>query len=207
MTDNERWKAVSENDKNYDGIFLYGVKTTKIFCRPSCKSKLPLKKNTVYFETKEEAEQDGYRPCKRCRPDILKYQPIEEIAEKAKLLIHAYFTERQKLARELERVGASYHRMANIFKEYFCMTPKDYYDNLRLVEAKNKLVNTDEKIINIAYDSGFQSLSAFYNLFRKKWVKRHQNTEMRKNKVKHENVAWQVCLRFDGSRRIGVPFA
>jgi AraC-like DNA-binding protein len=57
--------------------------------------------------------------------------------------------------------------MANIFKECFCMTLREYYDNLRLAEAKNKLVNTDEKIINIAYDSGLQSLSAFYNLFRK----------------------------------------
>jgi AraC family transcriptional regulator of adaptative response / methylphosphotriester-DNA alkyltransferase methyltransferase len=171
MTDNERWKAVSENDKNYDGIFLYGVKTTKIFCRPSCKSKLPLKKNIVYFETKESAEQDGYRPCKRCRPDILKYQPIEEITGKTKSLIHAYFTERQKLARELGQIGISRHRMTNIFKEYYGMTPKDYYDNLRLGEAKNRLVNTDEKIINIVYDSGFQSLSAFYNLFRKKMDK------------------------------------
>jgi AraC family transcriptional regulator of adaptative response / methylphosphotriester-DNA alkyltransferase methyltransferase len=168
MTGHERWKAVSENDKNYDGIFLYGVKTTKIFCRPSCKSKLPLKKNIVYFETKEKAEQDGYRPCKRCRPDLLKYEPIEEIAEKTKSLIHTYFTERQKLAHELGRIGVSHHRMANIFKEYYGMTLKEYYDNLRLAEAKNKLADTDEKIINIAYGSGFQSLSAFYNLFRKK---------------------------------------
>jgi hypothetical protein len=53
MTDHERWKAVSGNDKDYDGVFLYGVKTTKIFCRPSCKSKLPLRKNMVYFETPE----------------------------------------------------------------------------------------------------------------------------------------------------------
>ncbi|MDR1144066.1 MAG: AraC family transcriptional regulator, partial [Spirochaetaceae bacterium] len=105
MTGNEGWKAVSENDKDYDGIFLYGVKTTKIFCRPSCRSKLPLKKNIVYFETKEEAEQGGYRPCKRCRPDLLEYRPIEEIAEKTTSFIHAYFTERQKLARELERIG------------------------------------------------------------------------------------------------------
>jgi AraC family transcriptional regulator of adaptative response / methylphosphotriester-DNA alkyltransferase methyltransferase len=171
MTDHERWKAVSENDTDYDGVFLYGVKTTKIFCRPSCKSKLPLKKNIVYFETKEEAEQDGYRPCKRCRPDLLRYQPIAEIAENVKSLIHTYFTERQKLARELGRIGISRHRMANIFKQYFCLTPKEYYDNLRLAEAKNKLAGTDEKIINIAYGSGFQSLSAFYSLFRKKMNK------------------------------------
>ena len=171
MNDNEMWKAISENDKDYDGIFFYAVKTTKIFCRPSCKSKLPLKKNLVYFKTKNEAEKENYRPCKRCRPDLLNYQPIEEIAEKIKMLIHTFFTEQQKLMHEIKQVGISPHRMVNIFKEYYGMTPKEYYDNLRLIEAKNKLVNTDEKIINIAYNCGFQSLSAFYNLFRKKMNK------------------------------------
>jgi AraC family transcriptional regulator of adaptative response / methylphosphotriester-DNA alkyltransferase methyltransferase len=168
MTDDQRWKAISENDTHYDGIFFYGVKSTKIFCRPSCKSKLPLKRNVVYFETGEKAEQAGHRPCKRCRPDLLEYEPIRDIAEKAKLLLNKYFAEQQKLMKEFGQLGLSYHRTVIIFKERYGMTPKEYYDTLRIEEAKKKLAATADTIMDIAYDVGFQSLSAFYNLFKKK---------------------------------------
>ncbi|MDR3356264.1 MAG: AraC family transcriptional regulator, partial [Spirochaetaceae bacterium] len=59
MTDDQKWQAVLTNDGQYDGLFFYGVKSTKIFCRPSCKSKPPLKKNILYFENLKEAEQAG----------------------------------------------------------------------------------------------------------------------------------------------------
>jgi AraC family transcriptional regulator of adaptative response / methylphosphotriester-DNA alkyltransferase methyltransferase len=167
MTDNERWKAVLENDTHYDGIFFYGVKTTKIFCRPSCKSKAPLGKNVAYFATVKQAEQAGYRPCKRCRPDLLEYQPIKEMAEKIKVLLDSYFNREKDLSKEIGKIGVSYHRMVDIFKEYYGITPKKYYDNLRIEEAKKLLVTTNDTIIDISYNIGFASLSAFYNAFKK----------------------------------------
>jgi methylphosphotriester-DNA--protein-cysteine methyltransferase len=168
MTDDQKWQAVLTNNEQYDGLFFYVVKSTKIFCRPSCKSKPPLKKNILYFETIKQAEQAGHRPCKRCRPDLLEYRPIKEIAEKIKILLDNHFTQQKELAEKMEQIGVTYHRMVNIFKEYYGVTPKKYYDTLRLEEAKKKLLETNDTIIDIAYSVGFQSLSAFYKFFQKR---------------------------------------
>jgi len=64
----EQWLAVADNDAAYDGQFYYAVKTTRIFCRPSCKSRLPNRDNVEMFPTAEQALAAHYRPCKRCRP-------------------------------------------------------------------------------------------------------------------------------------------
>jgi AraC family transcriptional regulator of adaptative response / methylphosphotriester-DNA alkyltransferase methyltransferase len=64
------WDATVSCDKEYDGAFFYAVKTTGIFCRPSCKSRVPNKDNVSFFLNASEAQKAGYRPCKRCRPDF-----------------------------------------------------------------------------------------------------------------------------------------
>jgi AraC family transcriptional regulator of adaptative response / methylphosphotriester-DNA alkyltransferase methyltransferase len=180
MTENQKWQAVISNDEHYDGLFFYGVKSTKIFCRPSCKSKAPLKKNILYFETIKQAEQAGHRPCKRCRPELLEYQPIKEIAEKAKLLLDKYFIRQKELSKIIGQIGLTNHRIVHIFKEYYHVTPKQYYDHLRLEEARKKLVTTSDTIMNIAYSIGFQSLSAFYKFF-------HKNMNLSPSKYRKEN--------------------
>ena len=62
------WKAVERHDGKLDGEFFFGVMTTGVYCRPSCASRLPLRKNVRFYATAAEAERDGLRPCKRCRP-------------------------------------------------------------------------------------------------------------------------------------------
>jgi len=62
------WAALERRDAGADGKFLYGVRTTGVYCRPGCASRLPLRKNTLFFETRAEAEAAGLRACKRCRP-------------------------------------------------------------------------------------------------------------------------------------------
>lgn len=69
MVTDEEWKAIIENDATYDDTFCYAVKTTKIYCRPSCSSRIPKRENIeIYYDLKEPGNY-GYRPCKRCRPD------------------------------------------------------------------------------------------------------------------------------------------
>ena len=84
MTEPEMWEAVQRSDASYDGLFFYAVKTTGIFCRPSCKSKPPKRENLCYFASGEEARAAGFRPCKCCRSDLLEYQPMREIAAEIK---------------------------------------------------------------------------------------------------------------------------
>lgn len=64
------WEAVISSNNRFDEIFYYAVKTTGIYCKPSCKSKIPLQQNVLFFYTKNDALEKGYRPCKRCRPDL-----------------------------------------------------------------------------------------------------------------------------------------
>ena len=67
----EKISAIKSRDKSYDGRFYVAVKSTKIVCCPSCPSRIPLDKNIVCVDTLEEALENGYRPCKRCKPDII----------------------------------------------------------------------------------------------------------------------------------------
>lgn len=167
MKELEMWQAVLNNDADYDGVFFYAVKTTGIYCRPSCKSKPPKRENICFFETSEQAQKAGFRPCKRCRSDLIDYQPMKQIAEDVKNKIEKVYREQMALNQELNGIGVSGRRIADIFKEEYGMTPKAYADCLRLEEAKNLLLKTDMKIIDIAYSVGFGSLSAFYHFFKK----------------------------------------
>jgi len=166
MAEEEMWKAVCENDASYDGIFFYAVRSTGIYCRPSCRSKKPRRENVCFFDTGEQARAAGFRPCKRCRSDLLDYQPIKEIAEKAKRLLDDSFRKRSELDRELRQLGVSQRRMAEIFKDEYGLTLSEYVGNLRLAEARRLLSDTNDGIMDIAYSIGFGGLSSFYRFFK-----------------------------------------
>ena len=166
MNEEEEYRAIVENNASYDGVFFYAVKSTGIFCRPSCKSKTPKRDNVTFFDTAEEAMQAGYRPCKRCRSDLITYEPMKEIAEQVKALIDKMFQENAELNQTLTKLGVSGSRMVDIFKAVYGMTPKSYMDALRLKEAKRLLEDTLEPVVDIAYAVGFGSVSAFYRFFK-----------------------------------------
>lgn len=166
MTNDEKLTAVLNNDANYDGIFFYAVKSTGIYCRPSCKSKVPKRENILFFNTADAARRANFRPCKRCRSDLLDYQPVKEIAKKAKQLIDELFQEKNELDEKLRDIGVTQHRMVEIFKEQYGVTLLEYVNRLRLQEAKRLLTETNDEIIDIAYSIGFGSLSSFYRFFK-----------------------------------------
>ncbi|WP_346775323.1 Ada metal-binding domain-containing protein [Bacillus sp. RO2] len=168
MTSEEKWKAVSTCNDYYDGLFYYGVITTGIFCRPSCKAKTPLRKNTIYFENKEVALKDGFRPCKMCRPDLKEttYEPNKELIERAKdIIINSYNMplNRKKMAQKL---GVSNNHLARLFKHYYGMTISEYIMELRMEEAARLLTQTDIEITEVALKAGVKSMSNFYKVFK-----------------------------------------
>jgi AraC family transcriptional regulator of adaptative response / methylphosphotriester-DNA alkyltransferase methyltransferase len=166
LTRAEMWRAVTENDASYDGVFFYAVKSTKVFCRPSCRSKAPSPENVCYFDSAARALAAGYRPCKRCRSDLKDYQPLIEIAERAKRRMDDSLREGDA-PDALEPHPNLTRRTAEVFKETFGVTPRAYVKALRLQEAARRLTETDEAIADIAFAIGFESLSTFYRFFKR----------------------------------------
>ncbi len=166
IPESEKYSAVINNDVNFDGVFYYAVKSTGIYCRPSCKSKVPKKENTLFFETAEQAMNAGFRACKRCRSELLNYEPMKEMSEKVKGLIDNMFMADALLNEQLAKIGLSYRQLVENFKSEYGKTPKAYIDEMRIKEAKRQLVSTDNAIIDICMSIGFSSLSAFYRFFK-----------------------------------------
>ena len=166
-SENTMWQAVVECDKGYDNKFFYAVKTVGVYCRPSCKSRAPLRKNVSFFEKNEEAEKAGFRPCKRCRPDLLNYEPLVKLAGQIKELIDRFFCEKDQLAGEMRQLGVSLNYLATVFKQHYGLAPMVYINEKRAEHAKKLLAETGVPIIDIAGDVGFESLSAFYAFFKK----------------------------------------
>src|SRR6266513_4292263 len=90
-TNEDKWAAIRNRDPLADGRFFYAVRTTGVYCRPSCAARLPNRENISFFSTRDEAEGDGFRPCKRCRPDEapLAQRQAATIAEACRLIEQA----------------------------------------------------------------------------------------------------------------------
>lgn len=167
LTEEEKWNSVLTCDGSRDGMFFYGVRSTGIFCRPSCRSKQPLRANIQFFETMEDALSSGFRACLRCRPDLLVYDPGREMVEKLKDLYRRFFAFPEELGKDKIKPSLSETQWHRLFYRYEGCTPGQYLRKLRLAEAENKLRTGKATILQVALDCGFESLSAFYRLFKR----------------------------------------
>lgn len=162
----EHWRAIVGNDASYDGKFYYGVATTGIFCRPSCKSKPPNRINARVFLTARQALDEKFRPCKRCKPTGERLPDEEWIA-----LISAYVDERYMDALSLDKLaeigrGSPYH-LHRTFKRITGATPAEYVQRVRIGKAKEWLANTNVPIAEIGLNVGVPNPSHFATLFKK----------------------------------------
>lgn len=135
LKDNEKWDAVVRCDNKCDGDFFYGVRTTGIFCRPSCRSRTPHRKNVIFFENIEEAYASGLRPCKKCRPDLLEYKKTMQVAEQIKTICNTYFDDDDKLLSEIEQMDISKKHLNSVFHQKFNMNVIEYILKLRAKRA------------------------------------------------------------------------
>ena len=162
------WQASIRCDESYDGKFFYAVKTVGVYCRPSCRSRTPLRHNVCFFATGSEAEKAGFRPCKRCRPDLPDFAPSAELVKKAQQLIDEHFSEREHLDARLKALGVSKNRITVVFKEHFGVTVSEYIAEKKAERAKQLLLEMDLPIIEVSAAIGFESLSAFYGFFKRR---------------------------------------
>jgi AraC family transcriptional regulator of adaptative response/methylated-DNA-[protein]-cysteine methyltransferase len=155
------WAALERRDAGVDGKFLYGVRTTGVYCRPGCTSRLPLRKNTLFFETLEAAEAAGLRPCKRCRPTESSAASRHVAAvERACALLRKSETV-PSLAELADAAGISPFHFHRVFKQITGATPRDYARTHRLGRFAEKL-DSGEPVTEAIYASGFGSSSRAY---------------------------------------------
>jgi AraC family transcriptional regulator of adaptative response/methylated-DNA-[protein]-cysteine methyltransferase len=153
-------KAVAERDASFDGSFLYGVITTGVYCRPSCKARPAKAENVRFFVGVEAAESAGFRACKRCRPR-------SSVSSTAKLM-HAlakYIDKNADQPLSLDLLSGQAHlspmHLQRTFKAVLGISPKAYHDAARLRLLKSSL-KAGKSVLDSIGDAGFQSTSRIY---------------------------------------------
>jgi AraC family transcriptional regulator, regulatory protein of adaptative response / methylphosphotriester-DNA alkyltransferase methyltransferase len=167
--DQQKWDAVRNGDAAFDGVFFYGVRTTGVYCRPSCRSKTPLKKNIEFFDSPEKAEERGFRPCKRCKPDLSEQDRANTIIDQLKNVCDSYFDDRERLYAELERLDIHQNRVVRQFHRQYHTTPSKYINGLRVSKAARLLQESEKSMLQIASECGFGSVSNFYASYKARY--------------------------------------
>ncbi|GAB6616442.1 MULTISPECIES: bifunctional transcriptional activator/DNA repair enzyme AdaA [Bacillus] len=164
---NEHWQAIIHNDSSYDSKFFYAVKSTGIFCRPSCKSRIPNRNNVRIFHHAEQALSENFRPCKRCKPNGLTL-PNEEWIEQIKNYIEKHFDELLTLDILAEMCHGSPFHLQRTFKKTTGISPIEYILQFRIVKAAEQLLQTNQSIKEISTAVGIENPEYFATLFKKK---------------------------------------
>jgi AraC family transcriptional regulator, regulatory protein of adaptative response / methylated-DNA-[protein]-cysteine methyltransferase len=156
-----RWASVLARSSDADGSFFYSVRTTGVYCRPSCAARLPRPENVRFHATRKEAEQAGFRPCKRCKPD----QPSIAEQHAAKVTEACRLIEASQGVLSLERLatgaGMSVFHFHRVFKAIMGLTPREYAAAQRGERMRQELVRAGTVTAAI-YESGYNSNGQFY---------------------------------------------
>lgn len=151
LSEDQRWRAVLARDRRYDGAFVYAVRSTGIYCRPSCASRRPRREQVTYFPIPEAAEREGFRACRRCHPaDGGGSDPAVALVRDA--------------CRALDqgrKPAGDPHRLARAFKRILGITPRQYADTRRVTRFKQEL-RRRKQVSPALYEAGYGSSSRVY---------------------------------------------
>jgi AraC family transcriptional regulator of adaptative response/methylated-DNA-[protein]-cysteine methyltransferase len=156
-----RWAAVVARDPGADGAFYYSVRTTGIYCRPSCAARRARPENITFHATREGAEKAGRRPCKRCKPDQppLAQRHAAKVARACRLIEES---EDVPSLQDLAKLaGLSAYHFHRVFRAATGLTPKEYAQALRARSVRNELGHS-ETVSKAAYRAGYSSDRRFY---------------------------------------------
>ncbi len=159
----EKYKIISTQDPSYEGLFITGVKTTGIFCRPSCRARKPKIENVIFFDTAKSALQHGYRPCKICKPmEKLGETPsyIQSLIKELQQNPHLRIKDNDLAVRGLEP-----NHIRRWFKDHHQMTFQAYQRMLRMNAAYQK-IEGGKSVLDSALEIGYDSLSGFNESYR-----------------------------------------
>lgn len=161
VSDTRRWTAVQQRDADADGVFWYSVRSTGVYCRPSCGARPALRKNVAFHDSREAAEKAGFRPCLRCKPD---QPPLAErqaalVAQACRLIDEA--EEAPDLDSLAVAVGVSRFYFHRMFKAVTGITPKAYANAARARRVQAGLAG-QASVTEAMYAAGFNSSGRFY---------------------------------------------
>jgi AraC family transcriptional regulator, regulatory protein of adaptative response / methylated-DNA-[protein]-cysteine methyltransferase len=161
------WQAVLERDAQFESAFVYAVRSTGVYCRPTCASRRPSRNQVNFYSSPEAAERAGFRPCRRCRPrgtaaDLRSAQT--KLVEYLCREIEGSLAEGDgaiTLAALSQRVGANPYQVQRNFKRVMGITPRQYADAKRLARLKSRL-REGHDVTGALYDAGYGSSRALY---------------------------------------------
>jgi AraC family transcriptional regulator, regulatory protein of adaptative response / methylated-DNA-[protein]-cysteine methyltransferase len=156
-----QWEGVLRKDASLDGQYLFAVKTTGIYCRPSCPSRTPKRSNVSFFTTSQEARTAGFRACLRCGPDGLskREQQTQSILQACRMIDEC--EEKISLASLAAQVNLSTHHFHRVFKDVTGVTPQDYFKARQIAQIGQSL-KSKSSVTQAIYDAGFSSSGRFY---------------------------------------------
>ena len=154
------WDAVLAKDNQADGEFVYAVRSTGIYCKPSCPSRRPKRENVVFFPRTQAAEEAGFRPCQRCRPDEAQTDTTTLIQNVCRY-IETHSEEALTLAQLGEQMHVSPFHLQRLFKRVIGVTPRQYIQTQRIAKLKIH-IKEGEAVTQALYDVGYGSSSRLY---------------------------------------------
>lgn len=177
------YRALASHDPRFDGRFFVGVSSTKIYCRPVCSVRVPMRKNCRFFRSAAEAEEAGYRPCLRCRPELApgnaSVDASRRLARRAASAIENGVLEDGALCDLAAQLGVGDRHLRRVFAAEFGATPIAFAQTQRLLLAKRLLTDTSLPITDVAFASGFSSVRRFNALFKERYRLNPQRIRVR----------------------------
>ena len=153
------WRATLSRDPRADGTFVLAVRSTNIYCRPSCPARRPLRRNVIFFRTREEAERSGFRPCRRCRPNEIA-GPVALVERASRELAQSH-EESIRFAPLAATLGTTPATLRRAFLQVTGLRPRDLAQAFRLERFK-KMLRAGKSIADALYETGYGSTSRVY---------------------------------------------
>lgn len=161
----DQWEAIVRNDAEFDGQFVYAVKTTGVFCRPSCPSKLPRREHVRMFPTAAEALAARFRPCKRCGP-AASQRPRDQWIGVVADYVDRHIQSKLTLDRLAAACYSTPYHLHRIFKQVMGVTPAAYVLRRRIDMAKALLLASDDPVAAVGAGVGLPNAPHFAALFK-----------------------------------------
>ncbi|HIA55373.1 MAG TPA: DNA-3-methyladenine glycosylase 2 family protein [Candidatus Melainabacteria bacterium] len=200
------YEVLRARDPRFDGVFFVAVKSTKIYCRTVCTAKTPMLKNCTFYSTAAAAENAGYRPCLRCRPELAPGNAsVDAVSRLAAIALNRIedgalcYLGVDELAAEM---GISGRHLRRVIESEFGVSPIQLAQTQRLLLAKRLLTDTNLPVTEIAFASGFSSVRRFNSLFQERYSL--NPTQLRKRRTSDEpqflvcEVSYRQPFDFDG---------